>query len=63
MPDEPKKPPTPTELAVGALFMSFYNLRKNGQVQEEYDNMGTLIDMLMTERQHMRVKYKGQIKI
>ena len=51
------------ESAVGALFGAFYNLRKNKEYQEEYDAMGSIIDMLTEDRQHMRKKYPLEIKI
>lgn len=45
------------EEAIGALYIGFYNLRKCGEVQEEYDSMGSLISMLNKDRQFIREKY------
>lgn len=51
------------EEAVGELYTAFYRLRKADRLQEEYDDMGTLMDMLAKDREQMRVKFKGQITI
>ena len=45
------------ENAVGELYKGFYRLRQAKQYQEEYDAMGTLLNMLMKDRQHLRDKY------
>jgi len=42
------------ELAVGELYRGFYKLRQAGQVQDEYTQMGTLMSMLMKDRDHIR---------
>lgn len=42
------------ENAVGELYRGFYKLRQAGQVQEEYSQMGTLMSMLMKDRDHIR---------
>lgn len=45
------------ENAVGALYRGFFQLRQAKLYQEEYDAMGTLLNMLMKDRQHLREKY------
>jgi len=52
----------PVEVAIGKLYQEFYKLRLAGKYQEEYDAMGTLINMLSVDRQHMRSKTKYGIK-
>ncbi len=47
-------PVTPIEKAVGDLYVEFYKLRQAGRYQEEYDAMGTLLNMLMKDRDHLR---------
>lgn len=46
------------ENGVGELFRGFYRLRKSEQYQREYDTMGTIINMLMQDRDHLRKTYK-----
>ena len=46
------------ELAVGELYRGFYKLRQAGQVQEEYSQMGTLMSMLVKDRDHIRKNHK-----
>lgn len=46
------------ETAVGELYRGFFRLRKLEQYQREYDTMGTIIDMLMKDRDHLRKTYK-----
>ena len=55
--------PTPLEAAIGKLYVEFFRLRIAGRHQEEYDAMGTLIDMLSQDRQHLRDKHRAEIKI
>lgn len=45
------------EEAVGQLYAAFYNMRKAGMYQEEYDAMGSIITMLMQDRQVLREKH------
>lgn len=45
------------ENAVGELYRGFFQLRQSKQYQREYDTMGTIIDMLMLDRAHLRNKY------
>ena len=45
------------EAAVGELYRGFVQLRQSQQYQREYDTMGTIIDMLMLDRAHLRKKY------
>lgn len=46
------------ENAVGELYRALFRLRLSEQYQREYDTMGTIIDMLMKDRQHLRTVYK-----
>jgi hypothetical protein len=46
------------EIAVGDLYKNFMRLRKAERYQDEYDAMGTLLNMLSTDRQFLRTKYK-----
>jgi hypothetical protein len=46
------------ENGVGELFRGFYRLRESEQYQREYDTMGTIINMLMQDRDHLRKNYK-----
>lgn len=46
------------ENGVGELFRGFFRLRESEQYQREYDTMGTIINMLMQDRQHLRKTYK-----
>jgi len=54
-------PDNEVENAVAALYVTFYRLRKAEQYQEEYDAMGTLINMLSRDRAHIRKTYKVTI--
>lgn len=45
------------EQAVGKLYLGFYKLRSTERYQDEYDQMGVLMNMLMTDRQYLRAKY------
>ena len=45
------------EEAIVSLYTALFRLRQAGKVQEEYDAMGTLVDMLVTDRDHIRAKY------
>lgn len=49
------------ENAVAELYKGYFRLRNEKRYQEEYDAMGSLIDMLSADRQHMRQKYKLEI--
>lgn len=42
------------EKAVGELYKQYYRLRAHKLYQEEYDSMGTLMNMLMGDRQSLR---------
>ena len=50
------------EEAIVSLYTALFRLRQAGKVQEEYDAMGTLVDMLVTDRDHIRAKYRETIK-
>ncbi len=43
------------------MMTGFYRLRKAGLIQDEYDQMGVIIDMLSQDRQHIRKTYKVKI--
>ena len=49
-----------TMIENGYAMMSagFYRLRKTGSIQDEYDSMGTVIDLLSQDRQHIRNTYE-----
>lgn len=49
------------EVAVGVLYSKLYKLRQAKRYQEEYDIMGTLINMLSKDRQHIRQNYPIEI--
>ena len=42
------------EKAIGELYRGFYHLRQLKEYQEEYDTMGTIINMLMEDRNRIR---------
>lgn len=46
------------EDAVGNLYRGYFKLRQAEKYQEEYDAMGTLINMLMRDREHLRQTYR-----
>ena len=46
------------EDAVGQLYRGFFQLRRAGEYQEEYDSMGTIIGMLMSDRLYLAKKYE-----
>ena len=52
---------TVIETGIENLYKGFYRLRKSEQYQREYDTMGTIIDMLMKDRQHIRETYKVRV--
>lgn len=43
------------------MMTGFYRLRKAGLIQDEYDQMGVIINMLMEDRQHIRKTYKVKV--
>ena len=43
------------------MATGFYRLRKAGLIQDEYDQMGVVIDMLSQDRQHIRKTYKVNV--
>lgn len=49
------------EEAIGNLYRGYFKLRQEKRYQEEYDSMGTLINMLTKDRQHLRSKYEISI--
>ncbi len=46
------------EHAVGELYKVFFRMREAGLHQDEYESMGTLLNMFTEDRQHLRVKYE-----
>ena len=57
---------TPNEIiedGVVELYRGFFKLRKENNIQEEYDTMGTIIDMLTKDRQYIRKTFKDKVKI
>lgn len=48
---------------VGELYAALFRLREARKLQEEYDAMGAVISMLTTDRQFLRQRYAGKIKI
>jgi hypothetical protein len=49
------------EKAVGELYAALYQMHEIGMYQEEYDSMGTIINMLVEDRQHFRQMYGNKI--
>ena len=49
------------ENAIGELYRGLFILRKEQKYQEEYDAMGSLINMLSKDRQYLRENYKIEI--
>ena len=47
---------TEVEAAIEKLYTAFFHLRIEGKFQEEYDAVGTLINMLVEDRQTLRAK-------
>ena len=45
------------EKSVGELYRGFYMLRQLGEYKEEYDSMGSLLNMLITDRNYLRKTY------
>lgn len=43
------------------MMTGFYRLRKAGLIQDEYDQMGVIISMLMEDRRHIRKTYKVNV--
>lgn len=49
------------ENAVGELYRGFFRLRDSKQYQREYDTMGTIINMLMMDRDRLRKTHKVDV--
>jgi len=45
------------EQAVAELYRGFFRLREEAKYQEEYDTIGTIINMLTEDRVVLRHKY------
>lgn len=61
MTTEAEKLELQVEEAVGQLYAALYKLRQAKLYQEEYDIMGTVIRMLIQDREHLRNKYAVNI--
>ncbi len=46
------------ENGVGEIYRGFFRLRQAGEIQEEYNQMGAILMMLMHDRQRLRTNYK-----
>lgn len=46
------------ENGVGEIYRGFFRLHEAGEIQEEYDQMGAILMMLMHDRQRLRTNYK-----
>ena len=60
---EPEQLELQIEELVAKVYWKFYQLRQLKEYQLEYDIMGTLINMLMQDRQTIREKYGDQIDL
>ncbi len=49
------------EHAVGELYKVFFRMREAGFHQDEYDAIGTILNMLTEDRQVLQVKYGVKI--
>lgn len=54
---------TPIEKAIGDIYVALYRLRKADKIQEEYDAMNIIINMLMKDRDFVRTHFRDKIKI
>lgn len=45
------------EAGIGEIYRGFFRLRTTEQFQREYDTMGTIISMLMKDREHLRKNF------
>jgi hypothetical protein len=43
------------------MMIGFYRLRKAGLIQDEYDQMGVIINMLSQDRQHIRKTFEVNV--
>lgn len=43
------------------MMTGFYRLRKAGLIQDEYDQMGVVVNMLLEDRQYIRKTYKVNV--
>lgn len=43
------------------MMTGFYRLRKAGLIQDEYDQMGVIINMLSQDRQHIRKTFEVNV--
>ena len=46
------------ENGVGEIYRGFFRLHKAGEIQEEYNQMGAILMMLMQDRHNLRTNYK-----
>jgi hypothetical protein len=40
------------------IMLGAFKLRKEGKYQEAYDELGVIIDLIMQDRQELRIMYK-----
>lgn len=57
MTSDAESPEDIIEQAVAELYRGFFRLREAGKYQEEYDTIGTIINMLTEDRVVLRHKY------
>ena len=55
--DDNRTPEEIIEKAIGELYRGYYRLRQQHRYQDEYDEMGVLLNMLLQDRAHLREKY------
>lgn len=46
------------ENGVGEIYRGFFRLHEAGEIQEEYNQMGVILMMLMQDRHNLRTNYK-----
>ena len=46
------------ENGVGEIYRGFFRLHQAGEIQEEYNQKGAILSMLMEDRQNLRTNYK-----
>lgn len=54
-------PKKTVEQCIGELYAAFIRLRQAGKIKEEYESMGTLMDMLAKDRDHIRKIHAKEI--
>lgn len=46
------------EVAISQMWAAFYRLRKQGDIQKEYESMGIIIKMLTEDRAYIKENFK-----